>query len=348
MFENKDSRTEISSLGEFGLIRHLTGFITMRNPSTVKGPGDDAAVIDRGNHYEVVTTDLLLEGVHFDLSYTPLKHLGYKAIMVNLSDVYAMNAMPSQVLVSIGLSNRFALESVEELYSGILLACETHGVDLAGGDTSTSQSGLVLSVTALGRVEKDKVVFRSTAREHDLICVSGDLGAAYVGLQILKREKQVFMDNPAIQPDLGGNDYVLERQLKPEARQDVIRLLSDSVVIPTSMIDISDGLSSELFHICTESSKGCRIYEDKIPMDAQVLTRSEEFGLHPLVCALNGGEDYELLFTIRQEDFEKVKPLDEITVIGHITSEDAGLVLVSKEGMETPLKAQGWDSIKSS
>lgn len=346
MFENKDNRTELENLGEFGLINHLSKNIPVRNASTVKGIGDDCAVIDRGEHFELITTDMLLEGIHFDLSYCPLKHLGYKSVMVNLSDIYAMNGKPSQIVVALGLSNRFPLEAIEDLYEGMLLACEQSGVDLVGGDTSTSRSGLVISITAIGSVEKNKIVYRNGAGEHDLICVSGDLGGAYMGLQILNREKKIFLENPGIQPDLSGSDYVVERQLKPEARKDIIAALEIAGVVPTSMIDISDGLASELFHICTASAKGCRIYEDKIPVDVQTATIAEEMNFNPSVAALSGGEDYELLFTIKQSDFEKVKEMQGITFIGHITAESAGLALVDKSEHETPLRAQGWDGLK--
>jgi thiamine-monophosphate kinase len=345
MFENKDNRTELENLGEFGLISHLSKNIPVRNATTIKGIGDDCAVIDRGDQFELVTTDMLLEGIHFDLSYCPLKHLGYKSVMVNLSDIYAMNGTPSQIVVALGLSNRFPLEAVEELYEGMLLACEQHGVDLVGGDTSTSRSGLVIGITAIGSVAKNKIVYRNGAGEHDLICVSGDLGAAYMGLQILNREKKIFLENPGIQPDLSGSDYVVERQLKPEARKDIIAELEKAGVVPTSMIDISDGLASELFHICTASVKGCRIYEDKIPIDVQTSTISEEMNMNPSVAALSGGEDYELLFTIKQSDFDKVKLLSGITFIGHITAESAGLALVDKSEHESPLRAQGWDGM---
>jgi thiamine-monophosphate kinase len=348
MFENKDNRTEISSIGEFGLIEHLNGFIQCRNPSTIKGIGDDAAVIDHGTHLEVLTNDLLVEGVHFDLTYAPLKHLGYKAVMVNLSDVFAMNATPSQITVGLALSNRFSLEAVEELYQGMLLACNRFGVDLVGGDTSSSLTGLVISITATGRVTKEEIAYRSNAQVNDLICVSGNLGAAYIGLQILNREKKVYMENPGVQPDLEGNDYVLERQLKPEARGDIIQDFRSKSIVPTSMIDISDGLASELMHICKNSSKGCRIYENKIPIDPQTVSICEELNLNPTVCALNGGEDYELLFTIKQADFEKVKELSAVSVIGHVTEESAGLAMVDAGDHEIPLKARGWDSLNPS
>jgi len=345
MFENKTNRTELENLGEFGLIHHLSASIPVRNNTTIKGIGDDCAVIDRGDQYELITTDLLLEGIHFDLSYCPLKHLGYKSVIVNLSDIYAMNGKPSQIVVGLGLSNRFPLEAIEELYEGMLLACEKHGVDLVGGDTSSSHSGLVISITAVGAVDRKKVVYRSGAAEHDLICVSGDLGAAYMGLQILNREKKIFLENPKIQPDLTGSDYVVERQLKPEARKDIVDAMALTGIIPTSMIDISDGLASELFHICTSSNAGCRIYEDKIPVDIQTFNLAEEMNMNPTVAALNGGEDYELLFTINQSDFEKVKEIKGVVFIGHITAASAGLALVDKSDHETPLKAQGWDGL---
>lgn len=345
MFENKENRTELSEMGEFGLIRHLASAIALRNPKTVKGIGDDCAVIDRGDHYELVTCDLLLEGIHFDLSFCPMKHLGYKAVMVNLSDIYAMNGTPQQIVVGLGISNRFSLEAIEELYEGMALACERHNVDLVGGDTTSSRSGIVISVTAIGSVDKEKVVYRSGASDNDLICVSGDLGGAFTGLQILNREKKIFIDNPNIQPDLSGADYVVERQLKPEARKEIIEALHTTGVVPTSMIDVSDGLSSELFHLCTSSSKGCRIYEEKIPIDVETVSLCEEMNINPTVAALSGGEDYELLFTIRQSDFEKVKEIKGLTFIGHITDAGAGLALIDQGGHETPLKAQGWNSL---
>jgi thiamine-monophosphate kinase len=345
MFENKESRTELSEMGEFGLIRHLASAIAIKNPKTVKGIGDDCAVIDRGDHFELVTCDLLLEGIHFDLSFCPMKHLGYKAVMVNLSDIYAMNGTPQQIVVGLGISNRFSLEAIEELYEGMALACERHNVDLVGGDTTSSRSGIVISVTAIGSVDKNKVVYRSGAGDNDLICVSGDLGGAFTGLQILNREKKIFIDNPNIQPDLSGADYVVERQLKPEARKEIIDALHTAGVVPTSMIDVSDGLSSELFHLCTSSSKGCRIYEEKIPIDVETVSLCEEMNINPTVAALSGGEDYELLFTIRQSDFEKVKDIKGLTFIGHITDAAAGLALIDQGGHETPLKAQGWNSL---
>lgn len=335
-------RTELSDVGEFGLIKRLTDGLESRVARTVKGPGDDAAVIDRGDHYEVVTTDMLLEGIHFDLGYTPLKHLGYKAVVANLSDVCAMNAKPEHITVSIALSNRFPVEAVEELYEGIYQACGSYGVDLIGGDTTSSLTGLIISVTAIGTVSKDKVVYRSGAGENDLICVSGDLGAAYIGLQILEREKQVWKENPNIQPDLSGNDYVLERFLKPEARMDIVTKLEGAGVVPTSMIDISDGLASETRHICEQSDCGARIYADKIPIDATVASQAQEFKLDPVICALNGGEDYELLFTVAQKDFEKVREMKEVSIIGHISAPSTGARLVYGSGEEIELQAQGW------
>jgi thiamine-monophosphate kinase len=345
MFENKENRTELSSLGEFGLIEHLAKAIAIKNAETVKGIGDDAAVIDSGNKATVISTDMLVEGVHFDLTFHPLKHLGYKAIVVNLSDIYAMNAIPKQVLVSIALSNRFSVEAIEELYAGMKMACDKYGVDIAGGDTSTSTSGLILSITAIGLAEKENIVYRSGAKEHDLICVSGDLGGAYIGLQILEREKKIFIENPKIQPDLSGNDYVLERQLKPEARKEIIEQLAGLKVKPTSMIDISDGLSSEILHICRQSNVGAEIYEDKIPIDPQTYDRAREFILDPTVCALSGGEDYELLFTIAQNDYEKLRSTMDISIIGHITDKNSGVNLIDKSGNSVKMIAQGWDAL---
>jgi thiamine-monophosphate kinase len=347
MFENPHQRTELSSLGEFGLINHLAASIKTSHATTIKGIGDDCAVTVGANGLQLITTDLLMEGVHFDLSYCPLKHLGYKAAMVNLSDIYAMNGRPSQIVISLGLSNRISLEAVEELYSGILMACEKHGVDIVGGDTSSSKSGLVIGITAIGSVSPDRISYRNGAAVNDLICVSGDLGAAYMGLQVLSREKRVFLENPQVQPDLTGADYILERQLKPEARKNVIDALEDAGIIPTSMIDISDGLASELFHISNASRTGCRIYEEKIPIDVETARHAEEMNLNPLLAAMNGGEDYELLFTIKQNDFEKIKSINGIHVIGHVTEESSGLALIDKSGHETSLRAQGWDGLKS-
>ena len=343
MLENK-SRTEISALGEFGLIDHLTKNIRLHNASTEKGPGDDAAVLDHSGRKTILTTDLLTEGVHFDLSYVPLRHLGYKSVIVNLSDVYAMNAVPSQITVSIAFSNRFSLEAIEELYSGMLLACDKYKVDLAGGDTTSSQHGLVISITALGTAAADEVVFRDGASEGELICVSGDLGAAYMGLQILEREKQVYLQNPGMQPELQGKDYILERQLKPEARGDVLELLKALEIKPTSMIDISDGLASETLHLATRSGLGCKLFEEKIPIDPMTFDTAREFGLDPTVCALSGGEDYELLFTISQKDYDKIKNQPDISVIGHMTPEAEGRYLISESGQAHALTAQGWDA----
>lgn len=346
MFENQE-RTNIESLGEFGLIDHLTRQIKIKQPGTLKGIGDDAAVLDFAEKKALISTDMLLEGIHFDLAYTPLKHLGYKAIQVNLSDIYAMNGTAAQVTVSIGISSKFPLEAVEELYEGIYMACEKYNVDLVGGDTTSSKQGLVISVTSIGYANQKDITYRDAAREGDLICVSGDLGGAYVGLQLLEREKLVYLDNPNIQPDLEGKDYIIERQLKPEARRDIVELLKDIKVKPTAMIDISDGLASEVLHICKQSNKGCNIYEDKIPLDPMTYETAREFNLDPTVCALSGGEDYELLFTIKQADYEKIKLLMDISVIGHITEASAGCNLVTKSGLVHTLKAQGWNAFDS-
>ena len=346
MAEDKPTRTELSSIGEFGLIKHLTQYIELQNPSTIKGVGDDAAVIEYKNKQIVVTTDMLVEGVHFDLAYVPLKHLGYKAVIANLSDVYAMNAEPRQITVSIAMSNRFSVEALEEIYAGIYMACKRYEVDLVGGDTTTSKSGLIISITAIGEADKNDLVYRNGAVEKNLICITGDLGGAYVGLQLLEREKKIFLDNPNIQPELEGNDYILERQLKPEARKDISSLLKELKVKPTAMIDISDGLASELLHICTQSGVGCSVYEEKIPLDPTTYSRAREFNLDPTLCALSGGEDYELLFTIDINDFEKVKGNPDITVIGHITDKNSGYQLISKSGTQHPLTAQGWDAFK--
>jgi len=346
MFENTE-RTNIEQLGEFGLIDHLTKQIKIKNTSTIKGIGDDAAVIDFAGKKALVSTDMLLEGIHFDLAYTPLKHLGYKAVQVNLSDIYAMNGMAAQVTVSIGISSKFPLEAVEELYEGIYLACEKYNVDLVGGDTTSSRQGLVISVTSIGYADEKDITYRNTANEGDLVCVSGDLGGAYVGLQLLEREKLVYIENPNIQPDLEGKDYIIERQLKPEARKDVIELLKDIDVNPTAMIDISDGLASEILHICKQSDKGCNIYEDKIPLDPMTFETAREFNLDPTVCALSGGEDYELLFTIKQADYEKIKIQMDISIIGHITERSAGCNLVTKSGVVHTITAQGWNAFKS-
>src|ERR1700760_1815073 len=346
MFENQE-RTNIESLGEFGLIEHLTKNIELVQKNTIKGVGDDAAVLDAGSKRVLVSTDMLLEGIHFDLAYTPLKHLGYKVVQVNLSDIYAMNGMAAQVTVSIGMSSKFPIEAIEELYEGIYIACEKYGVDLVGGDTTSSKQGLVISVTSIGYADEKNITYRNTAKEGDLICVSGDLGGAYVGLQLLEREKLVYIENPNIQPDLEGKDYIIERQLKPEARKDIVDLLKDIGIKPTSMIDISDGLASETLHICKQSNKGCNLYEDKIPLDPMTYETAREFNLDPTVCALSGGEDYELLFTVKQADYDKIKFKMDITIIGYITEPSAGCNLITKAGNVHPLTAQGWNAFKS-
>ena len=347
MLEDKNpQKTSLAELGEFGLINHITKYFKVEKPSTIKAVGDDAAVLAASDKQTLVTTDLLIEGVHFDLSYMPLKHLGYKAVMVNLSDVYAMNATAEQIMVSIAVSNRFPLEAIEELYAGIQLACDTYKVDLIGGDTTSSTKGMLLSVTAIGKAEKEDVVYRNGAKETDLIVVSGDVGAAYLGLQVLEREKQVFKVDPNNQPDLDNYTYLIERQLKPEARKDVAGLLKELDVKPTAMIDVSDGISSELFHICTQSKVGCKVYEDKLPLDPQVISTCEEFELDSTMVALSGGEDYELLFTVPIADFDKIKGNPNFSIIGHITEENQGLQLVTRANQEIELKAQGWNSIK--
>ncbi|TYA60082.1 thiamine-phosphate kinase [Formosa maritima] len=348
MIEDKNqSKTPLSELGEFGLIDHLTKNFKINHVSTIKGIGDDAAVLDLKNNQIVVTTDMLVEGVHFDLSYMPLKHLGYKAMIVNLSDVYAMNAEAKQVTVSIAVSNRFPLEALEELYSGIETAAKIYNVDVVGGDTTSSTTGLIISITAIGSVKTDEVAYRSGAKPNDLLVVSGDLGAAYMGLQVLEREKEVFKVNPQNQPDLENYTYIIERQLKPEARKDIVKLLKDLEVKPTSMIDISDGLSSEIMHLCKQSEVGCELYENKIPLDPQVISTCEEFNIDSTTVALNGGEDYELLFTISQQDFEKIKANPNLTVIGFIKEKSAGMHLITRAETSIPLKAQGWNSFSS-
>lgn len=346
MFDNKE-KTEIVNLGEFGLIDHLTKNIKLTQTSTIKGSGDDAAVLDPKDKKVLISTDMLLEGIHFDLSYCPLKHLGYKAIQVNLSDIYAMNGIATQVTVSLGFSSKFPLEAIEELYAGMLLACEKYKVDLIGGDTTSSKQGLVISVTSIGFADEKDIVYRNTAQEGDLICVSGDLGGAYTGLQLLEREKLVYLENPNIQPDLEGKDYIIERQLKPEARWDIVELLKDLKILPTSMIDISDGLASEVLHICKQSNKGCNLYEEKIPIDPMTYDTAREFNLDPTVCALSGGEDYELLFTIKQADYDKIKFNSDISIIGHVTEASAGCNLITKSGNSHELKAQGWNAFKA-
>ncbi len=339
------NRTEIATLGEFGLIEHLTKQITPTQPTTKKGIGDDAAVLDSGGKLILVTTDLLLEGIHFDLTYVPMKHLGYKAAVVNFSDIYAMNGKPQQITVSLGISKRFSVEDLEAFYEGLCLACEVYGVDIVGGDTSASLTGLTISITCIGYADKDEIVYRNGARDTDLICVSGDLGAAYMGLQLLEREKKVFRESGTAEPDFAGKEYLLERQLKPEARKDIVKLLSENGIMPTSMIDVSDGLSSDLMHICKQSNVGCIIYEDRIPIDYQTAIMAEAFNMNVITAALNGGEDYELLFTVPLEMHEKVLTIPGIHLIGHITSAEKGCNLMTRDGVEMPLRAQGWNPI---
>ena len=338
-------RTEIATLGEFGLIRHLTEKIELKNESTVKGVGDDAAVLDYKEKQVLVTTDLLLEGIHFDLTYVPLKHLGYKSAVVNFSDIYAMNGKPKQITVSLGISKRFSVEELEEFYSGLQLACDIYGVDIVGGDTSASLTGLCISITCIGEGEKEKIVTRNGAKDTDLVCVSGDLGAAYMGLQLLEREKRVFKGEKEFTPDFTGKEYLLERQLKPEARKDIIELLDKAGIVPTSMMDISDGLSSEFLHISKQSNVGCRIYEDRIPIDYQTAAMAEQFNMNLSTAALNGGEDYELLFTVPLTVHDKVSEMKGVKVIGHITRPELGNYLVGRDGGEVELKAQGWNSL---
>lgn len=342
----KTNRTEISTLGEFGLIKHLTQGIELKNSSTKYGVGDDAAVLEYPDKQVLVTTDLLMEGVHFDLTYVPLKHLGYKAAIVNISDIYAMNGTPRQMTVSIALSKRFCIEDMEEFYAGLRLACNLHNIDIVGGDTTSSLTGLAISITCIGEADKDKVVYRNGAKETDLICVTGDLGAAYMGLQLLEREKIVFKGEKDAQPDFAGKEYLLERQLKPEARGDIIQKLSELNIKPTAMMDISDGLSSELMHICTQSNAGCRIYEEHIPIDYQTAVMAEEFNMNLTTCAMNGGEDYELLFTVPIADHEKVSAMEGVKLIGHITKPELGCALITRDGQEFELKAQGWNPLK--
>lgn len=329
------------------MIRHLTDKIELKNASTLKGVGDDAAILEYPDKQVLVTTDLLLEGIHFDLTYVPLKHLGYKSAVVNFSDIYAMNGRPRQITVSIGISKRFAVEDLDEFYAGIRLACEIYGVDLVGGDTSASLTGLAISITCIGEGEKEKIALRSGAKETDLICVSGDLGAAYMGLQLLEREKQVFKGEKDFKPDFAGKEYLLERQLKPEARKDVVEMLAGAGIVPTSMMDISDGLSSELLHISQASQVGCRIYEDRIPIDYQTAAMAEQFNMNLVTAALNGGEDYELLFTVPLTAHDKVSAMKGIHVIGHITKPELGNYLVGRDGGEVELQAQGWNSLKN-
>ena len=345
--EEKDIKTTpISAFGEFALIDHLTKDVEIKNESSFKGVGDDAAVIDIGDKFQLVSTDLLVEKVHFDLAYTPLKHLGYKAVAVNVSDICAMNGKAKQIVIGLALSNRFPVEALEELYAGINLACKQYGVDIVGGDTTSSTSGLMISVTAIGEVEKEKIIYRSGAKTHDLLLCTGDLGGAYLGLQLLNREQQMFKENPKMQPDLQGYEYVLQRQLKPEARVEIPKKLKDLNILPTSMIDISDGLSSEALHLAKSSDVALHIYEDKIPLDISTINLSEELNLNPILCALNGGEDYELLLTISQKDYGKLKSDVDFTIIGHIADKLEGSNFIAKDGSVHPLTAQGWDATK--
>lgn len=347
MLENKDqSRTSVASLGEFGLIDHLTKHFTITQPSTLKSIGDDAAVLDFGTKKVVVSTDLLVEGVHFDLAYMPLKHLGYKAVVANVSDICAMNATPAQITVSIAVSNRFPLEALEELFAGITSASKFYGVDVIGGDTTSSQKGLIISITAIGEANLEDIVYRNGAQATDLLVVSGDIGAAYMGLQILEREKQVFQVNPNNQPDLEPYTYLIERQLKPEARRDLKELFEKLELKPTSMIDVSDGLSSEVMHLCKQSGVGCNLYEEKIPVDPQLINVCEEFNIDITTIALSGGEDYELLFTIKMEDYGKIKANPNFTVIGHMTQESEGMHLITRANTKIELKARGWNALE--
>lgn len=341
-----EQRTEISTLGEFGLIEHLTKNIELLNASSIVGVGDDAAVIDHFGKQTVITSDLLIEGVHFDLMYTPLKHLGYKSIIVNLSDIYAMNAIPTQIILGLGISNRFSVEAMDEFYEGIYAACEKYGVDLVGGDTTSSQKGFIISVTAVGEVAPDKYVKRSTAKKGDLLCVSGDLGAAYIGLLFLEREKKIFMENPQIQPDLEGESYVIGRMLKPEARKDIIEFFEKAGIMPTAMMDISDGLSSEILHICKQSNLGCVLYEEKIPVSEETKKAAFKFEIDPTACALSGGEDYELVFTISQPDYDKLLTSEQISVVGYMTEPEQGATIITRGGSRHELSAQGWNHLK--
>ena len=341
MFENK-SKTPLSNLGEFKLIEHLTNQFPINNKSTVKGVGDDAAVLQLKDEQTVVTNDLLIEGIHFDLTYVPLKHLGYKAVIVNLSDIYAMNAIPSQITVSIAVSNRFSLEALESLYSGIATACKNYGIDMVGGDTSSSVNGLVISISAIGQAKKEKITYRTEAKPGNLLVISGDIGGAYMGLQILEREKAVYEANPNNQPEISHYSYCIERQLKPEARRDIIVLLEELEIIPNAMIDISDGLSSEIFHLCMSSSVGCNIYEEKLPADPQTISIAEEFKINSTTAMLNGGEDYELLMAIKSSDYEKIKGNSLISTIGHFTDQKQSCNIITGLGQSIGLEAQGW------
>jgi thiamine-monophosphate kinase len=340
----RPKKNDIEELGEFGLIKHLTGNFRTNNPGTIKGIGDDAAVLDYGGKLVIATSDILIEGIHFNLIYTPMKHLGYKAVVANLSDIYAMNAIPRQIIVSLAISAKLALWQVENLYAGIKLACDNYNIDLVGGDTSTSLTGMAISITALGEGEKEKLVYRNGAKINDLICVTGDLGAAYLGLQLLEREKKIFLENPGAQPELTGYEYLLQRQLKPEPRADIIEFFQKNNVVPSSMIDISDGLSSEILHICTGSDKGCKLFTEHIPIDGETEKLAAEFNITPLVAALNGGEDYELLFTISPGEYVKVRDNRKIKTIGHITGIDAGRNLITPDGTFIPINARGWNA----
>lgn len=342
----ENNRTEIATLGEFGLIKHLTEDIKLQNPETIYGVGDDAAIINVSNQQTLITTDMLMEGVHFDLVYTPLKHLGYKAAISNFSDIYAMNGTPKQITVSIAVSKRFCIEDLEQLYDGLKLACQVHNVDLIGGDTTSSVTGLAISITCIGVADKDKIVYRNGAKETDLICVTGDLGAAYMGLQLLEREKAVFQGEKEVNPDFTGKEYLLERQLKPEARKDIIEALAKEGILPTAMMDVSDGLSSELMHICSQSKVGCRVYEERIPIDYQTAVMAEELNMNVSTCALNGGEDYELLFTVPLTMHDKVSTIKGVKVIGYITKQELGCALITRDNQEFELKAQGWNPLK--
>ena len=344
---SSEVRTEISNLGEFGLIEHLTKNIELKNASTILGVGDDAAVIDHFGKQTVITTDLLVEGVHFDLSYTPLKHLGYKSVIVNLSDVYAMNAIPTQITLSLAFSNRFSLEALDEFYEGVYAACEKYDVDLIGGDTTSSQKGFIISVTAIGEVSPDMFVKRNTAKNGDLLCVSGDLGAAYVGLLFLEREKKIYLEHPGIQPDLEGETFVIGKLLKPEARKDIVEFFAEKEIVPTSMIDISDGLSSEILHLCKQSNLGCVLYEEKIPVNEEMKKAAYKFEIDPTACALSGGEDYELLFTIPQADYDKLVLNEGISVVGYMTDVEAGAHIITKGGGKHAIIAQGWNHLSS-
>ena len=345
--ESNIKKTPISDLGEFGLIEHITKSFDNKNKSTIFGVGDDAAVIKyTKDKHHLLSTDMLVEGVHFDLSYTPLKHLGYKAVSVNVSDICAMNGRPTHITVSIAISNRFTIESVEELYSGIKLACENYNIDLVGGDTTSSINGLAISITILGEVDKNSITYRRGAKVNDLVVVSGDLGAAYLGAQILKREKEIFLANPGVQPDLQGNDYALQRQLKVEARLKLIEVLKEMDIVPSSMIDISDGLTSEILHLSKQSNVGITIYEDKLPIDYTTMNLAKDLKINPIFCALNGGEDYELLFTISQKHYEKLKKDIDFTIIGHVTDKSEGNNFITNDASSHPITAQGWDPIK--